>query len=117
MMSVVRSQVFGVLCLALLVMVPGAHAQSVSGTILGTVTDPTGAVIANAKVTIVNEGTGLTRTVTTDANGEYTAPSLPTGRYTVMAEITGFKTLDACRTSSSASTSACASTSSSRSAR
>jgi Carboxypeptidase regulatory-like domain len=44
-----------------------------------TVTDSTGAVVANAKVTIVNEGTGLTRVVTADSNGEYTAPSLPTG--------------------------------------
>ena len=70
-----------------------AAAQSVSGTILGNVTDPTGAVVSDAKVTIVNEGTGLTRTVTADGHGEFVAPSLPTGRYTVIAEITGFKTL------------------------
>lgn len=70
-----------------------AFAQSVSGTILGTVTDPTGAVISKAKVTIVNEGTGLTRTITADNNGEYTAPSLPTGRYTVTCETAGFKGL------------------------
>jgi hypothetical protein len=69
-----------------------AAAQTVSGTILGTVTDSSGSVIPNAKVTIVNEGTGLTRTVQTDTNGEYTAPSLPTGRYTVITELTGFKT-------------------------
>ena len=70
-----------------------ALAQSVSGTILGTVTDASGSVIPNAKVTVVNEGTGLTRTVQADTNGEYAAPSLPTGRYTVMSEMTGFKTL------------------------
>src|SRR3954462_12604886 len=70
-----------------------AGAQTVSGTILGTVTDSSGSVVPNAKVTIVNEGTGLTRTVQADANGEFTAPSLPTGHYTVMAELTGFKTL------------------------
>lgn len=70
-----------------------AAAQSVSGTILGTVTDASGSVVPNAKVTIVNEGTGLTRTVQTDANGEYTLPSLPTGRYTVMTEMTGFKAM------------------------
>jgi hypothetical protein len=64
-------------------------AQSVSGTILGTVTDSSGAVISNAKVTVVNEGTGLTRTLTSDANGEYSAPSVPTGHYTVIAELTG----------------------------
>src|SRR5215213_4290692 len=92
MSSVVRSLVCGALCAMLLGAGP-AFAQSVSGTILGSVTDPTGAVISNAKVTLVNEGTGLSRTVTSDSNGEYVAPSLPTGRYTVMSEITGFKTL------------------------
>jgi hypothetical protein len=70
-----------------------AAAQAVSGTILGTVTDASGSVIPNAKVTIVNEGTGLTRTVQTDANGEYTVPSLPTGRYTVITEMAGFKAM------------------------
>ena len=70
-----------------------AFGQAVSGTILGTVTDSSGAVMAKAKITIVNEGTGLTRTLTADTNGEYTAPSLPTGRYTLIAEAAGFKTL------------------------
>src|SRR5215210_6932397 len=70
-----------------------ALAQSVSGTILGTVTDASGSVMGNAKVTVVNEGTGFTRTVTADANGEYTVPSLPTGRYTVTSEMTGFKAM------------------------
>jgi hypothetical protein len=68
-----------------------AIAQSVSGTILGTVTDASGSVMGNAKVTVINEGTGFTRTVTADSNGEYTAPSVPTGHYTVTAEMTGFK--------------------------
>ena len=68
-------------------------AQSVSGTILGTVTDSSGAVVSNVKVIVTNEGTGLTRTVTSDANGDYVVPSIPTGRYTVVAEMTGFKTL------------------------
>ena len=84
-----------VLCIALLLLVAArpSAAQSVSGTILGTVSDSTGAVIAGAKVTILNEGTALTRTLVTDASGEYTAPSVPTGRYTVLAEIQGFKAL------------------------
>jgi Carboxypeptidase regulatory-like domain len=88
--SVVRALVFGLVALALPLAV---HAQSVTGTILGTVTDASGGVIGKAKVTIVNEGTGLTRTVTADDQGEYTAPSLPTGYYTVTAEVTGFKTV------------------------
>ena len=70
-----------------------AWAQAVSGTILGTVTDSTGAVVAGAKVTLVNEGTGLTRVVMADNNGEYTAPGLPTGHYTITSEMTGFKTV------------------------
>ena len=94
MFSVVRSQVLGVLCLVVLAAAPAGWAQTVSGTILGSVTDPSGAVISNAKVTLVNEGTGLTRTVTTDTNGEYVAPSLPTGHYTVMSEITGIQDAD-----------------------
>jgi carboxypeptidase family protein len=86
-----RRRVLVTLLVALLLPMYAA-AQTVSGTILGTVTDSSGSVIPNAKVTIVNEGTGLTRTVQTDTNGEYTAPSLPTGRYTVITELTGFKT-------------------------
>jgi Carboxypeptidase regulatory-like domain len=90
------SSVARVCCLALLALVGAttlAGAQSVSGTILGTVTDASGAVIANAKVTIVNEGTGLTRTVTADQNGDFTAPALPTGSYTITSEMSGFKTV------------------------
>jgi hypothetical protein len=68
-----------------------AAGQAVSGTILGDVVDTTGAVIPGANVTLVNTGTGFSRTVMTDSKGEYTAPSIPTGTYTVTAEMTGFK--------------------------
>jgi hypothetical protein len=91
-----RNTALRIVWLALLTLgsaIPTAHGQAVSGTILGTVTDSSGGVIGNAKVTIVNEGTSLTRTVTADPNGEYTAPSLPPGRYTVMTEMPGFKAL------------------------
>ena len=70
---------------------PPAAAQAVSGTILGFVKDSTGAVVPGATVTLVNTGTGFSRTVVTNATGEYTAPLIPTGTYTVSAEITGFK--------------------------
>jgi hypothetical protein len=89
----IRRGVFSLLVVALSLLPPAAFAQAVSGTIIGTVTDSSGAVMANAKVTVVNEGTGLTRTVVADANGDFTAPSLPTGRYTIIAEASGFKTL------------------------
>ena len=95
MMKHVTRSFSRVFCVALVSVASAAAAngQSVTGTILGIVSDTSGGVMAGAKVTIVNEGTALTRTVTTDSNGEYTAPSLPTGRYTVMSEMTGFKTL------------------------
>jgi len=68
-------------------------AQAVTGTILGVITDSTGSVMPGTTVTLTNTGTGQVRAVTTDANGEYTAPSLPTGKYTVKAELSGFKSV------------------------
>jgi hypothetical protein len=68
-------------------------AQAVTGTVLGTITDSTGAAVPGATVTLTNLGTGLTRTLVTDAVGEYTAPSLPTGKYRLVAELPGFKTV------------------------
>ncbi len=65
--------------------------QAVSGTILGTVLDASGAVVAKAPINITNTETGLNRTVETDASGEYTAPSLPPGPYTVTVQMEGFK--------------------------
>src|SRR4051812_29245868 len=70
-----------------------AGAQAVTGTILGRITDGSGAIVPGVTVTLTNTGTRLTRVVTTDTNGEYTAPSLPTGDYSVAAEISGFKTV------------------------
>ena len=66
-------------------------AQAVSGTILGSVRDASGAVVSNAVITISNTDTGLTRSVNTDSSGEYTAPSLPPGSYTVTIQMEGFK--------------------------
>src|SRR5215510_6350322 len=75
----------------LLLWSPALRAQAVSGTILGTVQDSSGAAVPGASVTIVNSETGLTRAVTTDSAGEYNAPSLPPGMYNVSAEMRGFK--------------------------
>src|SRR2546423_14571506 len=66
-------------------------AQAVTGTILGTVHDQSGGALPGASVTLANSNTGFTRTVTTDARGEYTAPLMPTGTYVVSAEMGGFK--------------------------
>jgi Carboxypeptidase regulatory-like domain/TonB-dependent Receptor Plug Domain len=67
-----------------------AFAQSDVGSLVGFVTDQTGAVIPGVKVTVTNEGTGETRTVTSDAAGHYTVPNLSPAIYTVTAEATGF---------------------------
>src|SRR3954465_6449531 len=83
-----------VLCVIVALLLPAmVAAQAVTGTILGVITDSTGAVMPGASVTLTNTGTGLVRSVTTDANGEFTAPSLPTGKYVVKAELSGFKTV------------------------
>jgi len=70
-----------------------AAAQAVTGTIIGRITDGSGAVVPGVTVTLTNTGTKLTRVVTTDSDGEYTAPSLPPGPYTIVAEISGFKSV------------------------
>ena len=70
----------------------GLLAQTFRGTILGTVTDPQGAVLAGAKVTVRNTNTGLERTTTTSADGSYAIPELPIGSYNVTVSQTGFQT-------------------------
>jgi hypothetical protein len=67
-------------------------AQTFRGTILGTVTDPSGAVVAGATVTVKNTGTGLERTTETSGDGSYSVPELPIGTYTVTISQHGFQT-------------------------
>lgn len=67
-------------------------AQTVTGTILGTVTDSTGALLPGATVTIRNTGTDRTRSVVSDAHGRYREPQLPVGPYEARAELQGFTT-------------------------
>jgi hypothetical protein len=69
-----------------------AAAQDIFGRIAGTVTDSSGATVANAKITIVNEATQISRNTTADKNGFFAADELPAGTYSVTAEQTGFKT-------------------------
>jgi len=64
----------------------------VGGTLSGTITDPSAAVIPNAQVAIKNVATGVTRTVTTNADGIYTAPNLLPGNYQVTVSAAGFAT-------------------------
>src|SRR5216684_3314349 len=60
-------------------------------TIVGTVTDPSGSVIANVKITATHMETSLTHTFTTNEAGQYVAVDLPVGHYNIKAEASGFK--------------------------
>ena len=80
-----------VLCLA--VLGTAAYGQE-TASIVGTVTDQSGATIPNAKVTVSSQETGLTRELTANAAGAYSAPELAVGKYTVRVEAKGFKTYE-----------------------
>src|SRR5947209_2784223 len=79
--------------LAVLALLGQMFAQGgATGAITGTVQDPSGAVVANADVRIVNQDTGtLTRTTKTDSNGWFTVTLLPVGTYTINVTIAGFQ--------------------------
>src|SRR5437762_4160970 len=68
-----------------------ALAQRDLGTIIGTITDPQGAAVPNAKVTITEDATGLTYEITSSGEGEFIRPLLKPGTYTVTAEAAGFR--------------------------
>src|SRR5256885_16913192 len=74
-------------------MTVGSHVsgQTFRGTILGTVSDPNGAVVPDATVTAKNVGTGIERTATTDSFGNYTLAELQTGTYEVKVQSSGFQ--------------------------
>ena len=71
---------------AMLLAAAMASGQSFRGSIRGTVTDPSGSVIAGARVTAKNIATGLVREATTGADGGYVLAELPAGVYTVTAQ-------------------------------
>ena len=66
-------------------------AQEVTANIVGTVTDPSGEAVAKASVTVTNNGTGTLRTLTTNDAGNFNAPFLAVGSYSVLIEASGFK--------------------------
>jgi hypothetical protein len=68
-----------------------AWAQVVNGTLLGTVTDASGAVVANARVTALEQNTGISHVAETNESGNYVFPDMPPGTYTVTVELAGFK--------------------------
>src|SRR6266852_2735508 len=71
-----------------------ASAQSIYGSIRGLVTDASSAVVANAKVTLINEGTSAQRAAQSNNIGEYVFSQVIPGTYTVAVETQGFKRVD-----------------------
>src|SRR5215470_1744310 len=65
--------------------------QTQSGTVLGTVTDTTGAVLPGVNITVFSPATGLKRETTTDVTGQYHLAGLPMGLFTVRLEKEGFR--------------------------
>ncbi len=88
--SIVRA---ALVCAALLALLwpPAASAQTFRGTILGTVSDQSGAVVPDAKVKVRNADTGLVRETQTTEDGSFSVPELPIGIYTVTVEKAGFQ--------------------------
>jgi len=82
---------YGLLGLLFFVFSTGAGWAQTTGTIRGSVTDPSGALVPGASVTAAQSDTHVTRTVTTNESGDYEFPALPVGRYTVSVQAPGFK--------------------------
>src|SRR5580704_5765554 len=83
-----RSLLIAVCCL---VFAFAAFAQSDRGTITGTISDPTGAVVANAAIEARNVATGAVYTAASSATGNYTIAQLPAGAYEITVTVAGFK--------------------------
>ena len=82
----------GMILAVIVLAASGLLAQTFRGTILGTVGDPSGAVVSGAQVTVRNINTGLERSTQTSADGSYSVPELPIGTYSVTVSQTGFQT-------------------------
>src|SRR5271166_6372286 len=67
------------------------HAYGQEATILGTITDPAGAIVPNVTITITSVETGRVRSVTSNESGQYAIPGLGIGHYNIKAETAGFK--------------------------
>src|SRR5579884_1114139 len=82
----------GIIC-AVLIALSAASAQQITGDIRGTVTDPSGAVIPGATVTITNtDQNAVLRTIKTDKDGSYIGTDLPAGNYRIKVTAEGFQT-------------------------
>jgi hypothetical protein len=80
-----------IVSLLILSLSPSLFGQAVNGTLLGTVTDSTGATVADAKITATQNGTGVKRETASNESGNYTLPDMVPGTYSVTAVKQGFK--------------------------
>ena len=87
-----RRAAFGLLVTLMTTILAVGQTSTTSGAIRGTVTDPQGAVLATATVTITSQGTAAVRTASTDQGGQYTVGLLPPEVYTMTIAAPGFKT-------------------------
>ena len=73
------------------VIILAVPALAQEATVVGTVTDPSGAAVPNATIVLTNTETGVARTLPSSSDGQYVAPDLAIGRYTVHVTAAGFK--------------------------
>lgn len=83
-----------VIAASIALLIPVLAAQTTTGTITGTVTDPSGAIVPNAKVVVINQAEGSTRELVTSNSGIFTAPNLTVGTYRVRVNAPGFAQLE-----------------------
>ncbi|HEV3039189.1 MAG TPA: carboxypeptidase regulatory-like domain-containing protein [Candidatus Angelobacter sp.] len=86
-----RTKAFFLLLICLLVASEGLLWAGTTGSISGTVKDPSGALVVGAAVQLLNPAQGIQKTIETDSNGSYSFPSLPVGRYDLQIQAQGFK--------------------------
>jgi hypothetical protein len=84
-------RIYGGILAALFVSCVCGYGQAVTGTMLGTVTDQSGATVPAARVTITEQSTGVSRSTDTTTAGYYAFPDLAPGTYTVSVQLSGFK--------------------------
>src|SRR4030081_2551864 len=78
-------------CLAALLALQAGIWAGTTGSISGTITDPSGSVIPGAALTVINNSQGIRTKAISDAKGVFTFPSLAVGQYTLLAEAQGFR--------------------------
>src|SRR5258708_21762313 len=92
MFAKIRPALLTAITITFIGLTSASYAQSSGATLQGTVTDPAGAVVPNARILIVSQLTGVSRDATSNNEGIYSAPNLSAGRYKVTSSASGFAT-------------------------